>query len=174
MAWMAAPGAASRPTLNVAPGTPGPSFDPARAVDTDGLPTGDVEIRITDPATLRELPVGGSGEIWLRGPELFVGYVDPVQTAAAHVRGWFRSGDLGRRQARAGVRGEPRAERGGGRQPSRPRDARPAPATGRGDTLAVHAAGARAAGGARPRALDAARTGAPDAPTGVAARSDCL
>ncbi len=91
-----APTVTTTPTLNGAPGTPGPSFDPARTVDTDGLPTGEVEIRITDPATLRELPVGGSGEIWLRGPELFVGYVDPVQTAAAHVRGWFRSGDLGR------------------------------------------------------------------------------
>jgi cyclohexanecarboxylate-CoA ligase len=72
--------------------------DPAdRARDTDGRPTGEVEIRIADPASGRAVPVGAEGEVWLRGPELFVGYVDAEQTAAAHARGgWFRTGDLGR------------------------------------------------------------------------------
>ncbi|MBV9285521.1 MAG: acyl--CoA ligase [Acidimicrobiia bacterium] len=33
--------------------------------------------------------------MWLRGPELFVGYADPLQTSAAHARGgWFKTGDL--------------------------------------------------------------------------------
>jgi len=55
-----------------------------RARDTDGRPTGEVELRI-----------GDGGELWLRGPELFVGYADPLQTRAAHARGgWFRTGDL--------------------------------------------------------------------------------
>jgi acyl-CoA synthetase (AMP-forming)/AMP-acid ligase II len=56
-----------------------------RARDTDGRPTGDVELRI-----------GEGGELWLRGPELFVGYADEeLQTRAAHARGgWFRTGDL--------------------------------------------------------------------------------
>ena len=55
-----------------------------RARDTDGRPTGEVELRIAD-----------GGELWLRGPELFVGYADPPQTGAAHARGgWFKTGDL--------------------------------------------------------------------------------
>ena len=55
-----------------------------RARDTDGRPTGEVELRIAD-----------GGELWLRGPELFVGYADPLQTSAAHARGgWFKTGDL--------------------------------------------------------------------------------
>jgi len=54
-----------------------------RARDTDGRPTGEVELRVAD-----------GGELWLRGPELFVGYADPLQTRAAHARGgWFRTGD---------------------------------------------------------------------------------
>ena len=37
---------------------------------------------------------GEAGELWVRGPELFVGYADPLQTRAAHARGgWFRTGD---------------------------------------------------------------------------------
>src|SRR5437016_4007850 len=61
------------------------SGDPLdRARDTDGRATGEVELR-----------TGEGGELWLRGPELFVGYADPLQTRAAHARGgWFRTGDL--------------------------------------------------------------------------------
>ena len=60
----------------------GDPLDLAR--DTDGRATGEVELRI-----------GDAGELWLRGPELFVGYADPLQTRAAHARGgWFRTGDL--------------------------------------------------------------------------------
>jgi cyclohexanecarboxylate-CoA ligase len=55
-----------------------------RARDTDGRATGEVELR-----------VGEGGELWLRGPEVFVGYADAEQTRAAHARGgWFRTGDL--------------------------------------------------------------------------------
>jgi acyl-CoA synthetase (AMP-forming)/AMP-acid ligase II len=61
---------------------------PDKARDTDGRPTGEVELRL-DPA--------GGGELLVRGPELFVGYADPGQTRAAHARGgWFRTGDLAR------------------------------------------------------------------------------
>jgi cyclohexanecarboxylate-CoA ligase len=66
-----------------------------RGRETDGRSTGDVEIRITDPVSLRSVPTGERGEVWLRGPELFAGYADPGQTAAATHRGWFRTGDLG-------------------------------------------------------------------------------
>src|SRR5207302_1466010 len=57
---------------------------PDRARDTDGRTVGEVELRVV-----------GGGELWLRGPELFVGYADADQTRAAHARGgWFRTGDL--------------------------------------------------------------------------------
>ena len=56
---------------------------------------GEVELRVVDPADGRRRPPGSTGELWLRGPELFVGYADPEETAASHVRGgWFRTGDL--------------------------------------------------------------------------------
>jgi len=66
-----------------------------RCRDTDGRAVGEAEIRAVDPATGRRRPPGVPGEIWIRGPELFVGYGDAEDTAAAVRRGWFRSGDLG-------------------------------------------------------------------------------
>ena len=65
-----------------------------RARQTDGRVTGAAELRVSDPDTGRALPTGEVGELWLRGPELFVGYAAPEQTRAAIRRGWFRTGDL--------------------------------------------------------------------------------
>jgi cyclohexanecarboxylate-CoA ligase len=70
----------------------GDPADKARA--TDGRSTGGAELRISDPVTHRELPAGRPGELWLRGPELFVGYADVAQTRDAITRGWFRTGDV--------------------------------------------------------------------------------
>jgi cyclohexanecarboxylate-CoA ligase len=60
--------------------------DPAdRARETDGRPTGAVEVRIAD-----------DGEVRLRGPELFAGYTDPSRNRGAFAHGgWFRTGDRG-------------------------------------------------------------------------------
>jgi len=65
-----------------------------RARETDGRSTGGAELRVTDPATGRAVKHGDTGELWLRGPELFVGYADAKQTRDAVTRGWFRTGDL--------------------------------------------------------------------------------
>jgi acyl-CoA synthetase (AMP-forming)/AMP-acid ligase II len=41
-----------------------------------------------------ELQVGPASELWVRGPELFAGYVDAAQTALAMTDdGWFKTGD---------------------------------------------------------------------------------
>jgi acyl-CoA synthetase (AMP-forming)/AMP-acid ligase II len=71
------------------------SDDPDKARDTDGRPMGDGVIRVVDPLTGRMVGPGGSGEVLLRGPELFVGYGEQAQTREAVRRGWFATGDLG-------------------------------------------------------------------------------
>lgn len=53
-----------------------------------------MRLRVSEPVTGAARPTGEVGELWLRGPELFVGYADAEQTAAAIRRGWFRTGDL--------------------------------------------------------------------------------
>jgi len=46
------------------------------------------------------LPTGELGEIVIRGHNVFAGYLNrPEETAAAVVDGWFRSGDLGVKDA---------------------------------------------------------------------------
>jgi fatty-acyl-CoA synthase len=66
-----------------------------------GLPIFDVESRVIDPETLREVRTGEIGEIVMRGPQIFRGYWNkPEDTAQAFVeldgKSFFRSGDLGR------------------------------------------------------------------------------
>jgi acyl-CoA synthetase (AMP-forming)/AMP-acid ligase II len=70
---------------------------PERLVSA-GRPLPGVELRIVDPVTLEDLPVGEHGEIWLRTPQLMKGFLGkPEETAAVLVEdGWFRTGDMGR------------------------------------------------------------------------------
>jgi cyclohexanecarboxylate-CoA ligase len=83
-------GSTEAPTVTTStPGDP-----PRQARDTDGRPVGSVQLRVSDPVTGQQRAVGDAGELWLRGPELFVGYAESAQTDAAITRGWFRTGDL--------------------------------------------------------------------------------
>jgi acyl-CoA synthetase (AMP-forming)/AMP-acid ligase II len=70
---------------------------PERLVSA-GRPLPHVELRIVDPGTLEELPTGEHGEIWLRTPQLFKGYLGrPEETAEVITEdGWFRTGDMGK------------------------------------------------------------------------------
>ncbi len=66
-----------------------------KRVNTDGLPLPGVEIKLVDDDG-NEVGVGIPGEIWSRGPELFVGYTDSAATEAAFsADGWFMTGDIG-------------------------------------------------------------------------------
>lgn len=63
-----------------------------------GLPLPNVEVRIVDPETFQNLKLGEVGEIWLKGPNVTPGYWrKPKETEAAFRDGWFRTGDLGRK-----------------------------------------------------------------------------
>jgi acyl-CoA synthetase (AMP-forming)/AMP-acid ligase II len=62
---------------------------------TDGRPHPGVGLRIGDDAG-RGVPAGDDGEILSRGPELFVGYTDPMLTKEAiDDDGWYATGDIG-------------------------------------------------------------------------------
>jgi fatty-acyl-CoA synthase len=66
-----------------------------------GVPIFDVEARVIDTETLCEVARGETGEIVMRGPQIFAGYWHkPDETVRAFVeldgKSFFRSGDLGR------------------------------------------------------------------------------
>lgn len=56
-----------------------------------------MEMRIVDPATLRDLAPGGDGELWVRGPNIMKGYLGKPQETAEVLtpQGWLRTGDIG-------------------------------------------------------------------------------
>ena len=54
-----------------------------RMILTDGRAFGEARLRVAD-----------DGELWVSGPELARGYLDPAETRTAFVDGWFRTGDL--------------------------------------------------------------------------------
>ncbi len=65
-----------------------------------GIPYLNVDSRIVDPVTFKEVPQGETGEIWIHGPQVFQGYWnDPRKTAESFAeldgKRFFRSGDLG-------------------------------------------------------------------------------
>jgi long-chain acyl-CoA synthetase len=70
---------------------------------TIGHPIWGVEVEIARPEVeerIEFLPDGELGEIVIRGHNVFAGYLNrPEETAAALVDGWFRSGDLGTKDA---------------------------------------------------------------------------
>jgi fatty-acyl-CoA synthase len=65
-----------------------------------GMPYLNVDARIVDPVTFKEMPQGENGEIWIHGPQVLKGYWnDPRKTEEAFAeldgKRFFRSGDLG-------------------------------------------------------------------------------
>ena len=74
-----------------------------RVPGTVGTPLPGVSIRIVDPED-RDVPPGETGELLVRGSNVFEGYWrDPEKTAASFLEGgWFRTGDLARRDPATG------------------------------------------------------------------------
>jgi fatty-acyl-CoA synthase len=74
-----------------------PDDDLRRRTETVGKAMPGIEVKIVDPETRRDLPVGTIGEICCRGYSLMKGYYNmPEATAEAiDAEGWLHSGDLG-------------------------------------------------------------------------------
>lgn len=64
------------------------AFEPV--LDSVGKPLAGAEIKIHEPDET------GSGELWVRGPHVMLGYADEKQTREAMQDGWFKTGDLAR------------------------------------------------------------------------------
>jgi acyl-CoA synthetase (AMP-forming)/AMP-acid ligase II len=72
-----------------------PDAAPELADRTVGQPVPGVSVRVVDEAE-REVGIGTEGELRLKGPQCFLGYVDASLDAKAFdAQGWFRTGDCG-------------------------------------------------------------------------------
>ncbi|HWH95288.1 MAG TPA: AMP-binding protein [Baekduia sp.] len=59
-----------------------------------GAPVVGVEVEVRDPGTSAPVAPGEIGEVWVRGPNVMLGYWEqPDATAGALVDGWYRTGD---------------------------------------------------------------------------------
>jgi len=67
----------------------------ARPMGSCGLPVPGLAVRIVDPSSLEDVPIGAEGELIVRGPNLMQGYHNkPAETASALRKGWYHTGDL--------------------------------------------------------------------------------
>lgn len=88
-------GSSEHPTV-----TSGKPEDPlGKQLQTEGRAITGSEMRFVDDDG-NDVSAGTDGEICTRGPELFMGYLDPVLNDAAFLPGgWYRTGDIGRLDA---------------------------------------------------------------------------
>jgi long-chain acyl-CoA synthetase len=71
----------------------GPHADRLRSCGVAGL---GVELRIVDATTGVDVSTGEVGEIWIRSPQVMIGYWHlPEETERVVTDGWFHSGDVG-------------------------------------------------------------------------------
>jgi long-chain acyl-CoA synthetase len=62
-----------------------------------GVPVPGASVRVVDPMTLQDLPPGQSGEIWISGPMVTVGYLNlPESNEESFRDGYLRTGDIGK------------------------------------------------------------------------------
>ena len=87
-------------SVNLPEPPPGKSDDavqPSSRSGSVGKLAPGIAAQIRDPDTGAQLSLQDTGMLWLRGPNIFEGYLDaPEQTAEVLRDGWFKTGDIGR------------------------------------------------------------------------------
>ena len=79
-----------------------PAAEAAASPGAVGRPYPHVSVRVVDPATGLVLEGEATGELWVRGPSVFAGYLgDDAATARTMDGEWLRTGDLVSRDADA-------------------------------------------------------------------------
>jgi acyl-[acyl-carrier-protein]-phospholipid O-acyltransferase/long-chain-fatty-acid--[acyl-carrier-protein] ligase len=79
------------------PKVAGVSVQPASRLGSTGKMAPGIAAEIRDPESDRKLSLHETGMLWVRGPNIFDGYLDdPVRSAEVLHDGWFKTGDLGR------------------------------------------------------------------------------
>jgi long-chain acyl-CoA synthetase len=71
-------------------------FEGEKKLGTVGIPLLNFDIKIVDPDTGREVPLGQPGEICAKGPMIMVGYYNkPEETKNSIIDGYMHTGDVG-------------------------------------------------------------------------------
>jgi acyl-[acyl-carrier-protein]-phospholipid O-acyltransferase/long-chain-fatty-acid--[acyl-carrier-protein] ligase len=79
------------------PAEPGVLVQPSNRPGSVGKMAPGIAAEIREPETGEKLSLHDSGMLWLRGPNIFEGYLsDPERTAEVLQDGWLKTGDLGR------------------------------------------------------------------------------
>lgn len=61
-----------------------------------GVSAPNTATRIVNPETLQDCAPGEEGEVWVKGPQVMLGYLNRPEATEAMIRdGWLRTGDLG-------------------------------------------------------------------------------
>jgi long-chain acyl-CoA synthetase len=67
-----------------------------KKIGSVGLPLEGVSVKVVDPER-RELPVGETGELLVKGPNIMLGYLNQLEETQAVLKdGWLHTGDLAR------------------------------------------------------------------------------
>jgi acyl-[acyl-carrier-protein]-phospholipid O-acyltransferase / long-chain-fatty-acid--[acyl-carrier-protein] ligase len=79
------------------PGKPGEQVQPSSRLGSVGRLAPGMAAEIREPETGRKLSLHDTGMLWLRGANIFEGYLhDPKRTAEILRDGWLKTGDIGR------------------------------------------------------------------------------
>jgi acyl-[acyl-carrier-protein]-phospholipid O-acyltransferase / long-chain-fatty-acid--[acyl-carrier-protein] ligase len=85
------------PVVSVNLPEPAPNAEPTSRLGSVGRMAPGIAAEIREPETGRKLSLHESGMLWLRGVNIFEGYLrDPKQTAEVLRYGWLKTGDIGR------------------------------------------------------------------------------